>query len=346
MGRSLLFFSLYLFMTRSNQVTANGLLPGEDTVTLSCKQVAARQLDEALALMQKHYYKKDSVNWDSLVVAAKSRLVASESCEDAFQTVNWCFSLLSEAHSYIMPSARAALYNNDTVQLKRKPPINQLVGEIKTELFTDRRIAYISVPWVSTTDSAICTRIADSLQNLIAGLDGSGISKWIIDLRKNTGGNCWPMLAGIGPLLGEGVCGYFVSGDDKVPIVYRNGAAMQGRHVRCRVSGLPYKTKLNNNIIILTGNRTASSGEIVALAFKGKKDVLQYGEPTAGLTTANSSYKLSDNSMLVLTVSQEADRNGIIYKGAINPDELIISDLLNPADDRVKAAAMMWLDIL
>ena len=35
----------------------------------------------------------------------------------------------------------------------------------------------------------------------------------MIDLRPNTGDNCWPMLAGIGPLLGEGVCGYFTDRD-------------------------------------------------------------------------------------------------------------------------------------
>ncbi len=325
---------------------ANRFVPGEDTITLNCREAATRQLDEALALMQKHYYKKDAVNWDSLITAAKARLVASASCEDALQTVNWCFSQLSETHSYIMPTARAAVYNNDTIQLKRKPHINQLVGEIKTELFSDRGIAYLTVPWVSTTDSAICTKIADSLQNLIASLDGNGISKWIIDLRRNFGGNCWPMLAGIGPLLGEGVCGYFITGNEKVPITYRNGAAMQGRFVRCRVSGASYKTKRSNiNIIILTGSKTSSSGEIVALAFKGKKDVLQYGEPTAGLTTANSSYTLSDKSMLVLTVGMEADRNGKIYEGAILPDEMISPDPNNPYEDRVKSAAMMWLDI-
>lgn len=346
MYRLFILLSINLCFVHFGKVHANTFPSGKDTTTLSCREVAARQLDEALTLMRKHYYKKDAVNWDSLITAARARLVASENCEDAFQTVNWCFSQLSEAHSYIMPTAKAAVYNNDTVQLKRKPRISQLVGEIKTELFPDRGIAYLSIPWVSTTDSAICTRIADSLQNLIASLDASGISKWIIDLRKNTGGNCWPMLAGIGPLLGEGVCGYFVTGDDKVPISYRNGAAMQGRHIRCRVSGTSYKTKQDKiRIIILTGSATSSSGEIVALAFKGKKDVLQYGGPTAGFTTANSSYTLSDNSMLVLTVSMEADRNGKIYEGPIYPDEMIASDPDNPYEDRVKSAAMMWLDI-
>ena len=33
---------------------------------------------------------------------------------------------------------------------------------------------------------------------------------WIVDLRGNTGGNMWPMVAGVGPVLGNGVAGFFV----------------------------------------------------------------------------------------------------------------------------------------
>ena len=347
MYRLLLVLFMNCCVAHFNSVYGNPFLHDNDTSTLTCRQIASRQLDEALSLMQKHYYRKNDINWDSLVTAAKARLSAAENCEDAFAIVNWCFHQLSESHSYIMPTARAALYNNDTVQLKRTPRLAQLVGEIKSELYPDRGIAYISVPWVSTTDSAIGTRIADSIQQLIASLDQSGISKWIIDLRKNIGGNCWPMLAGIGPLLGDGVCGFFVNSNERVPIIYRNGAAMQGSHVRCRISGNAYKTKYEKkNIIVLTGSKTSSSGEIVALAFKGKEGALQYGEPTAGFTTANSSYILSDKSMLVLTVSMEADRTGKVYEGALFPDETIVVDPENDSEDKVKWAAIMWLHIL
>ena len=322
-------------------------LTDRDTAAESCRETAGRQLDEVLLIMQKHYYKKNNVNWDSLIIAAKTRLLNAGSCADALQTVNWCFNQLQESHNYIMPAARAAVYNNDTSQLKQPVWIGQLVGEIKTEMYADHGIAYISIPWVSTTDPVICTRIADSLQRLIAGMDGSGISKWIIDLRKNTGGNCWPMIAGLGPLLGEGICGYFVAAGDKVPIIYRDGASMQGRHIRCKVSGTPYKSRVEKkNIIVLTGSKTSSSGEIVTLAFKGKEGAVQYGGPTAGFTTANSSYTLSDKSMLVLTVSMEADRTGKIYNGPIVPDEFIITDPENGTEDRVKSAAIMWLHIL
>jgi carboxyl-terminal processing protease len=247
-----------------------------------------------------------------------------------------------------MPPKKAGQYNYDA-SLAPLPPLSELVGEIRGEWLNDS-IAYLTVPWVSTTDSFICMRIADSLQELIARLDNKGggdrgVTKWIIDLRKNAGGNCWPMLAGIGPLLGDGICGYFVNGTERIPISYRNGAAFQGKHVLCRVSKEGYRTQRQpKSIVVLTGKRTISAGEIVALAFKGREQAYLLGEPTAGLTTANATYSLSDRSMLVLTVCREADYLGRICEGSILPDRIIRPASVGPVDeDTVKSAAVDWL---
>lgn len=314
-----------------------------DTSKEPCQLQAMKRLDEALKLMQKHYYKKNSVQWDSLIAGAKARLCASGSCEEAYETINWCFRYMRENHSFIMQPPRAAVYNYDTARMHEKPQLESLVGSIEGRILDDQT-AYITVPWVGTTDSAICTRVADSLQGLIARLDEKGITKWIVDLRRNRGGNCWPMLAGVGPLLGDGVCGYFVSNTEKVPISYKDGAAMNGRHVRCQSSKSYRMKKDSPRIAVLMGERTSSAGEIVALAFKGKEQVSFYGTPTAGLTTANNTYMLSDKSMLVLTVCLEADRLGRVCEGRLVPDEIIDTD--NTAKrDKVMARARMWLDL-
>ena len=330
---------LFLFLTS----LYSRALPS-DTSKSPCQLRALHLLDEALDLMQKHYYKKRGVEWDSLIANARARLCASGSCDEAYQTINWCFGQLQESHSFIMQPTRAAVYNYDTAALKEKPALKDLVGEIEGRLLGNG-IAYITVPWVGTTDSAICTAVADSLQQTIARLDGQGAHKWIVDLRKNSGGNCWPMLAGIGPLLGDGTCGYFVSRTEKVAISYSDGAAMQGKYTRCRCSKT-YKRKTDSiRIAVLMGPRTCSSGEIVALAFKGKAEVSFYGQPTAGLTTANSTYTLSDKSMLVLTVCMEADRTGRVCEGRLVPDEIVSTDNGSRQNDKVIARASMWLDL-
>jgi C-terminal processing protease CtpA/Prc len=195
---------------------------------------------------------------------------------------------------------------------------------------------------VSTADKKICAVFADSLHRVVANYHRAGVNKWIIDLRNNTGGNCWPMLAGLGALLGNGVHGYFISSNEKIPISYSNGSIMQGKHARCILSD-PYTLQAGTqNIVVLTGPNTSSAGEIVALAFKGMDKTYLFGEPTAGLTTANATYKLSDGSILVLTVCKEADRNGNIQEGRILPDKFVLT---SGPKDVVKAAAMMFLQL-
>lgn len=316
--------------------------------TLPCMQKAERLLDEALAFMEKNYYRKDEVSWPEFESRARQQLLTAGNCEDAYASVTWCFKQLNEHHSFIMAPSRAAKYIGDDDGLAPQPALSELVGEIRGEWLQDS-IAYLTVPWISTDDSLVCERIADSLQSVIARLDAKGgISRWIIDLRKNSGGNIWPMLTGIGPLLGDGVCGYFVSGDHRVPIAYQDGSAIQGRHVRCRVSSQGYRTqRTQKSIVVLTGRRTVSAGEVVALAFKGKAQTCLMGEPTAGLTTANATYTLSDKSMLVLTICQEADYTGRICEGSIVPDKFISAGdaATGPAagDDPAKEAAVSWL---
>lgn len=338
--RLLLFTILLVCLNRTPVYSQAGSSVDSDTV--SCLKKANGLLDEAFVFMQRNYYRKSAVAWDSLINTAKRKLAASGNCNETYDIISWCFKELNETHSFLMPPSRAAVYNNDTITLRKKPAMHELVGEIKGEM-VDNGVAYITVPWVSTTDSILCIRIADSLQQVIARLDANNPSGWIIDLRKNTGGNCWPMLAGIGPLLGNGVCGYFVSAREKIPIVYTDGAAFQGRNVRCRTS-TPYTLKSGKkSIIVLTGRRTVSSGEIIALAFKAREQVYFYGEPTAGYTTANATYTLSDNSMLVLTVCMEADRTGKICEGGIVPDQTFMSDKQPGSSDAAMSAAVMWL---
>jgi carboxyl-terminal processing protease len=108
--------------------------------------------------------------------------------------INECLQQAQSTHSFVMPTYNTAVYHNDTAQLKRKPILRESIGPFSKKLM-EGGIGYIVVPWVNTSDPAICIQIADSLQSLIGSLATSGATKWIIDLRKNSGGNCWPMLA-------------------------------------------------------------------------------------------------------------------------------------------------------
>jgi len=70
------------------------------------------------------------------------------------------------------------------------------------------------------------------LQKIIGDLDRSHPAGWIVDLRGNVGGNMWPMLAGIGPVLGEGDdLGEFFTLDSHSTWKYRDGVAADANNV-------------------------------------------------------------------------------------------------------------------
>lgn len=315
-----------------------------DSAEVNCITRASSLLEEALTLMQKNYYKNDAVDWKPLIDSARVLLNRSSGCEAAYGVVQWCFDQIKEQHSFIMPPVKAALYSGNINSGGKSSISKPLSGRISHELI-DNNIAYINVPWIATTDERLCRAYADSLQALIKLYDGKGVARWVLDLRNNTGGNCWPMLAGLAPLLGNGIYGYFISSKETIPFQYRNGSVFQGKNSRCTVTNPFVLEGGKKNIIVLTGKNTSSAGEIVALSFKGLSNVYIYGQPTAGLTTANATYALSDGSMLVLTVCKEADRNGKIIEGKIQPDVLIQAS--KPGEgDYALASAIMYLQTL
>lgn len=340
-------FALLLLFLPLFTLAQDNAVSGSST----CRDSISRIVNQAMTIIQRDYYRKTEVDWNAISTTLNDRVQRMESCEEAASIMSWCFSQLNEKHSYLMPPAKASEYTGGSAETMvaeaqpQKPALNKLVGKIIVAKETED-IGYLTVPWISTTNPEVCTKIADSLQRIIEQLDQSGVSKWIIDLRANTGGNCWPMIAGMGPLLGEGVCGYFVFPDKRKAWVYKEGAAMHDANIIAKTSGNGYKLKTPvKQIAVLVGPNTSSSGEILALAFKGKSNTTLFGLPTAGFTTANSTYTLRDNSILVLSVCKEADRSGVVCDGKIIPDQQVTTPASFKGDDPVRNTALMWLSI-
>ncbi len=193
----------------------------------------------------------------------------------------------------------------------------------------------------------IATQFAERVQALIRELDVRHLKGWIIDLRQNSGGNMWPMLAGIGPILGEGDLGAFVSAGGSSTWSYHDGQAMINKNAVAvaRVAD-PYKVKTENlPVVVLTDEMTASSGEAVVIAFRGRSKTYFIGMPTRGLPTANQPFKLSDGAILNLTTAIEADRTGKTYDSKIPPDIEVKANWELYGTDRDPAirAAAKWL---
>jgi carboxyl-terminal processing protease len=188
---------------------------------------------------------------------------------------------------------------------------------------------------------------AESLKSIIQHHDEAIVCGWVVDLRQNTGGNLWPMLAGLGPLLAEGELAASVYPDGRrVPVWYRDGQAGFGEYTQLRVS-FPYRLRAAAPVAVLLGGATASSAEVLAVAFRSREDTRSFGTPTRGLSAGNRTFPLADGASLVLTVAATSDAAGTVFVGPIAPDQPIVSagrgNGMDEAADAVLDAAVAWL---
>ncbi|MTI73661.1 MAG: peptidase [Stenotrophomonas sp.] len=155
--------------------------------------------------------------------------------------------------------------------------------------------------------------------------DGSRCG-WIVDLGDNTGGNMWPMLLGVGPLLpgrvgGTDVVGHFQDAGGLQPWRYRDGAVWVGQALRLAADDAGRRLRHPEApLAVLQSGRTASSGEAIVLALRGRPHSRSFGMPTMGYSTGNVPVTLVDGSTLLLTSTVMKDRNGMGDGSRIAPD--------------------------
>lgn len=282
---------------------------------------------------------KERFDWKLLREEVELLAGKAETIADTYPAIRYCLSKINK-HSRFIDPRQAALWSSggNSEDNPVLPPVEYSHG-----YHIDEDIAYLSMPGIGSGHQPTLVSFADSLQSLIASLDGPHIKSWVVDLRNNTGGNCWPMLAGIGPLLGDGICGFFMNrdGSNAVDWSYREGSSYNGEYAATTVSNTPYQLQQRpRRIAVLTGPQTASSGEITTIAFRGLPQVQSFGQPTAGYSTTNATIRLPDGAILLLTVSIYGDRNKVPFSEQIHPDVLVTE---KEGEDLTLQEALRWL---
>ncbi|WP_285039941.1 S41 family peptidase [Plantibacter sp. lyk4-40-MEA-4] len=146
-------------------------------------------------------------------------------------------------------------------------------------------------------------------------------SAWVVDLRDNHGGNVWPMLAAVAPLLDDGTVETFESVDGST-VVSVDGGTVSSDGTRQGAAMTP-QPKVHGPIAVVINGMTGSSAEAVAIAFIGQSDVRVFGQPSYGFSTANQPVHLYDGAVVNLTVAVDADRTGKRYGVPIEPDTTV-----------------------
>jgi len=275
-----------------------------------------KYINAALDTMQQGSIRKSYVDWQQLRKITFQKAKGATTYRQTYPAIQQALKALGDQHSFLITPEQHQQWLG-----KANQSVTPSEPNLAEAMMLDHKFALLRVYTFSSGDSLRMHNYASDLQAKIKELDAHHPLGWIIDLYYNSGGNMWPMLAGIGPLAGEGVLGSFLAADGtRTPWSYQQGEVKAGNEVVLKVSN-PYQVNDKHvPIAILVSERTASSGEAVLISFMGRANTRVIGTPTAGLSTANQNISLADGAQLILTTSVFADRKGKTYGKQIVPD--------------------------
>ncbi len=303
---------------------------------------------DAMAAFRAHSVHRTEVDWPTLEDSVIAQSAGAQRPSDTWRALTWALRNV-DRHSFLLPPPDRMTALTGGMMPSPPPPGRRLAAAFEprgpSDGLLDGRIGVVVVPPHSGRNRSA---YVDSLQARIGALDSAGACGWVIDLRENTGGNMWPMLAGVGPLLGGEMVGSFTNSPPGAGWHYRDGRSWQGDSTSsAEVEGwgsTPPRLVRNPAapVALLVGRKTASSGEMTLLAFLGRPSVRSFGDSTAGYTSSNTNIPLRDGATLIVTSSYPRDRRGRTYPISVSPDEFVPpSD--SAGSDAPLRRAVAWL---
>ncbi len=295
-------------------------------------------IEEVYGHMRRESIRRDSVDWGRV----HSRMVAwargAQTTADYYPALKQALRLLGDHHSnHLTPDelrdtkTAGGTEENPAIVVKRLP----------------NNIGYIEIGsyWGFDVDKA--NEYARAAHEKLRSIDSPEICRWVVDLRRNSGGNLWPMLAAVGPILGNGFAGRFITASDSREWGYEKGYIWFGDEWHRGTNANPNTYTLFNEyplVAVLTSSETASAGEATAVAFRGRPDARSFGTPSYGVSTSNQTIELSDSSLLILTHARYGDRLGRLYGSKLQPDSPVDAAWNDdPALDATVSSAARWL---
>jgi C-terminal processing protease CtpA/Prc len=319
-------------------------------------------LDKAIDIIRDNALYSSHVDWKAVRAEAQRRADGARDTAATYPAIRYVLAQLGDHHSFLQLDAAHRARERQVLGGKYVKPTPRHARKI-SKTYAGRKpefeilavnhrhkLGYLVMPDTKPgrRDDAISTTYQHGLQKL-ASASPCG---WIVDLRGNDGGNIAPMLAGIGPLLGDGAATGTIDSHGKTgSFIYREGKALyRDRSGKEAVGGevadpmSPIRPEMPAAVLI--DSLTASSGEIIAIAFKGRPVPTRFfGEQTYGASTATAGHLLPDGANLVIAEGLDVDRTGHRYPDGIRPDVPIpdAGSLPSLHDDAAVQAAKAWL---
>jgi C-terminal processing protease CtpA/Prc len=307
-------------------------------------------VQKALEQAKEHSLYTTEVNWDSLAKVVLEQAQEVKTKDDLKIPLTSIINGIRDHHARFFYNYQPIAYFTDrantrsTDTRKRDQVIWKKVNyESKHEFqMIGKKTGYVKI--IGINPQVDLQKESEYIRNNIIELARKGAKKWIIDLRSNGGGNMYPMLAGLAPIIGDGLVGSDVDYNGKTAYQWsiKHGDFYYGQY---RAVSLPKTNTIQKNtkVVVLTSKYTVSSGEVVATIFKGRPNTYFIGEATGGYTTVVNQYAISDQLMLALSLSYYSDRNGTVYKQNIPVDQEIPFEIIDLKKDKAIKAAKKWL---
>ncbi|OUJ70295.1 S41 family peptidase [Hymenobacter crusticola] len=282
-------------------------------------------------IIKKNALYADSLNWAQLrkeVQQQAQGLTTIADCKPVLDHILHTLHHAGDNHSFLIPQEEATHWTSSSYA--GPPADSRYLGD---------GVGYIKVPGFMSMDASAGQTFAQNIQNQLVALQTQHtLTDWVVDLRQNTGGNMHPMLQGLQSLLGEGIYAYDIYPRHtlmkKVPRYH--WSEKQQQPSAGEAAPPPKK------VAILIDSLTASSGELVAIALQGRANAKVFGQPSAGYTTSNQPFNLSDGAYLLLAVGYRMDRTQKPYLNGITPD-VVVEYSPQDTPDKTIEAAKKWL---
>ncbi len=293
---------------------------------------------KALEIAQRESFKSNELNWHSLKNDVIKRYAASNDKKDAYAAIELLIKSINDNHSFL--SVNGVRFGSEVQPLSNN--VEHLT--IKSSL-DNENIAYIHIPRTVRNDVAGMDEYAKNLYTEIAYYSNINVSAFILDFRYNSGGQLWPMLAGLSALINSKHAGTAIFPDGPRWQWWAHGgeAGTRGKnfknvnHSIKRISPVDFDNELP--IAILISGLTGSSGEASVISFLGNKNTCLIGQRSRAQATINQPFKLDDTTRFFIARGYFGNNKGDIYQAGISPNISVHKD----NDSNILKIARSWL---
>lgn len=266
---------------------------------------------QAIAFMEQGIY-ADGEDWENKKAEMVAEAAGRNSYEECYDLIESGLKMAGGKHSKLIRES-----SSEAVRFT-------------TEVSRDENgILLIKLPAFMDGSKDEVNRYVNTVRDFLAeNRDCKGV---IIDLRGNTGGDSGPMLAAVAPLLPTGkLLSFDVAGHSRNVTLTENHVSGSGSSVSFEPLQMPEVP-----VAVLQDDMTASSGEVVLLAFRGLDYARSFGSPSAGYASCNTVQKLYDGCRMLITIGRDVARTAEVFcEDPIEPDEV--------CEDTIRAA-VKWI---